>query len=834
MIPKRYLAGAVAAALVFFIASGIEAFTPLPIDQDPLLRMPGTQPDQSVNLQDPAICLTCHGERPTNAEGYIVSPGHTWGGSMMSQAARDPIFWACMAVAAQDSIWAIGNPNAVDICERCHFPEGWLAGRSDPPNASLMTGSDFDGVHCDFCHRMYDPFFAPAFAGAREGADWAGYWDESGNSGPGSGTISQILAQITLGVDAALAQAIVMFSGFDFFVGDNPRYSTYQENGSGQYFVSTVNAFNEEKRASFADTEPDHTVLYSRYHKSKYFCSTCHDVSNPVLANACDTLNQLPGIDLDCLADQSGGADLITEQYSAAKYFHVERTFSEFIISAYGRQGGAATNIEYQAKHDPPVQWAASCQDCHMRDVRGKGCEETDAPVRPDQSSEHPNSGAPLHDLQGGNIWVPYILGTLDDHFPDTFDRINRDLLAQGPQVLTLNLLAGISPMENGAALFDAAERAKDQLRLAGTIKNASYNPATGALSFRIQNNTGHKLITGFPEGRRMFVNIKAYSGASLINEINPYSDSAGTLKGLSSPSSPPLGPNETYSDELVYEIKPTSALTGEDKTFHFVLATGRFKDNRIPPKGFDIAMAAERLIEPAAGGVIRPDLFTAAEYAGGYDDVALTIATGADRIEINLYYQSTSREYIEFLRDEINGTTDTLSRPTPLKPGGDPGAYVVQTDPFFDGLKAWGDTLWDLWFHNHGLDGSAASVPSIVPFEMTSAMWPTVTDLTQLSLMSPAPQSSLLSPPTFFWVGTGGANNVFAVDLAYVHTGPYWSTFENMGILARGNNWTLPTPLWDMIAPGTWVYWKMRGADLAQPPVAIVESDEIYWFYRQ
>jgi hypothetical protein len=77
------------------------------------------------------------------------------------------------------------------------------------------------------------------------------------------------------------------------------------------------------------------------------------------------------------------------------------------------------------------------------------------------------------------------------------------------------------------------------------------------------------------------------------------------------------------------------------------------------------------------------------------------------------LFYQTTSREYIEFLRDEINGTGNlTLSSPTP---SGEPEAYVVQTDPFFIGLKAWGDTIWNLWMHNMNVDGAA-------PFLMTSA----------------------------------------------------------------------------------------------------------------
>jgi len=834
MVHRIKMFGILLAVTVFFLSSGAVAFTPMPVADDPLLRMPGTQPDQGANLNEPRTCLACHGEREKNAEGFIVSPGHSWGGSAMAQAARDPIFWACMAVAAQDSVWAIGNPNAVDLCERCHFPEGWLGGRSDPPNASLMTGSDFDGVHCDLCHRAWNPFFVGLSDGSREGADWSGYWDEAGNTGPGSGTPSQTLAEITLDEDTNLVPGIKLFSGLDFFLGNLPRYSSYSENASGQYFVDTNNSFNENRRASFADTNPDHTVLYSRYHKSKFFCSSCHDVSNPVLANACDDLNQLPNIDLDCLADQSGGENLITEQYSAAQYFHVERTFSEFIISAYGQQGGAPTNPEYQAKFDPPITRAARCQDCHMRDVRGKGCEELNAPVRPDESSEHPNSGAPLHDLQGGNIWMPHILGTLDDHFPETFDQVNYDLLTQGPQVLTLNMFAGISPLDNGDTLFAASERAKDQLRLAGTVKNLNYSPATGSILFRIQNNTGHKLLTGFPEGRRMFVNIKAYSGIDLIHEVNPYSYSAGTLKGLDHPSSPPTGPNEAYVGDLVYEIKPTSALTGEDKTFHFVLATGRYKDNRIPPKGFNISMAAERLIEPAAGGILRPDLFTPAEYAGGYDDVGLSIAPGADRVEVSLYYQSTSREYVEFLRDEINGTTDTLSRPTPLKPSGDAGAYIVQTDPFFSALKAWGDTFWDLWYHNHGLDGSGVSVPSIVPFEMTQAAWPQTPGLTQIELLSPGPQPPLMAPPKFYWAAMGGTNNGFAVDAAFLPTGPIWSTFNNLHIVIEDTSWQMPTLLWNAIPPGSVVYWRVRGVDRDQAPITVTTSDEVWSFSKE
>jgi hypothetical protein len=377
-----------------------------------------------------------------------------------------------------------------------------------------------------------------------------------------------------------------------------------------------------------------------------------------------------------------------------------------------------------------------------MRDVVGPGADKRDAVVRPDGSVEHPQSGQPLHDLTGGNTWVSFVLASAIPGHAD-YDPVNDQLLNQGPAVLTLDLTQGegIDPL----ALLAGVGRAKQQLLLAATIKNVSYNPSNGALSFQVQNNSAHKLISGFPEGRRMFVNIKAFAGGSPIYEVNPYDVAAGTLKGLTYPylgqglpDPQPLGANETYIDELVYEMKPSSTdLTGENKTFHFALATGRYKDNRIPPKGFDIGGAAARVSVPVWHGIEDPNYFAGAEYAGGYDDVSLTIASGADYVEVNLYYQTTSREYIEFLRDEINGTGNLTLPTTPGVPGpGDQAHYIVQDDPFFSQLKAWGDTIWQLWTHNMNLDGAA-------PFLMTSAaigVPPTPCDAPVPTLLSATP----------------------------------------------------------------------------------------------
>ena len=123
-----------------------------------------------------------------------------------------------------------------------------------------------------------------------------------------------------------LSQGIQLFNGDPFYANNAPFSSNYTESTSGQFFISP----DSDKRASFSDARARHQMLYSRFHKSKYMCAACHDVSNPVLAN----------LGLSGLPDD--GTGLITEQYSAANYFHVERTFSEFMLSDYGQQGGAA------------------------------------------------------------------------------------------------------------------------------------------------------------------------------------------------------------------------------------------------------------------------------------------------------------------------------------------------------------------------------------------------------------------------------------------------------------------------------------------------------------
>jgi hypothetical protein len=114
-----------------------------------------------------------------------------------------------------------------------------------------------------------------------------------------------------------------------------------------------------------------------------------------------------------------------------------------------------------------------------------------------------------------------------------------------------------------------------------------------------------------------------------------------------------------SQSDTKVYQAKQgitqaISKMTGipAGPGFHLALANKVFLDNRIPPRGF--TNAAFNAIGSGAVGY---------SYADGqhWDETLFDIPSGAVSATVTLYYQVTTKEYIEFLRDE--NVTDTTGQ---------------------------------------------------------------------------------------------------------------------------------------------------------------------------
>lgn len=283
-----------------------------------------------------------------------------------------------------------------------------------------------------------------------------------------------------------------------------------------------------------------------------------------------------------------------------------------------------------------------------MRPVTGKGANKQSVPVRTD---------LPLHDITGGNYWMPAAIEYLD---------------GQGKLRLGGGMSAElITAMQNGAL------RAKEQLDLAATLTMSSNGN-----SVKIVNHTGHKLISGYPEGRRMWLNIKWYDGNGvLVGEAGEYGEIGVTVDGVNVRSLVDLDGNGTRIYEVHMGMTQQWAaqllalgyapglelgydrITGQPvftlgqlaasppdtqhETFHFVLNNTVVKDNRIPPYGmsYDLARVRNALPVPASqyGGAPGGNF----DY---FDEVPLNPPAAAQSATIDLLYQPTSWEYIQFL----------------------------------------------------------------------------------------------------------------------------------------------------------------------------------------
>jgi hypothetical protein len=482
--------------------------------------MPGSQPFEAGILNPPSACAVCHGNYDPSVEPYA-----NWQGSMMSQASRDLLFEACLAVADQDA------PDSGDLCLRCHIARGWLRGRSIPTDGSQMLSTDKSGVSCDLCHRLVDPIYDPGQSPAADAA---------------------ILAALT---------------------------SPPSEFGNGMYVVDPTGA----RRGPFVDATSGHPVLVSPFHREAALCGTCHDVSNTAFEKGASGY-------------PPNAFDMAAASFSAHTLMPIERTYSEWFYSEYNSSGGV-----YAPQFGGNKDYVATCQDCHMRDVTGQGCNFGTPPVRSD---------LPLHDMTGGSTWLPGLLSTL---YPGETD----------PAAVDAGIVRARYMLQNAADLAAVQEG--------------------GRLKVTVTNNGGHKLPTGYPEGRRIWINVKFFdASAVLLAECGAYDPATGVL---------------AHDPETkVYETKPgldedTAALVGVDPgpSFHFVLNNKIWKDNRIPPRGFTNAAFAD------FGGAPVGYSYADGQY---WDETLYTIPTGAASAQVTLYYQSTSKEYVTFLLDENNTNT--------------------------------------------------------------------------------------------------------------------------------------------------------------------------------
>jgi hypothetical protein len=117
-----------------------------------------TEPGTLTNkMQGAGECVKCHAfSNPQELAGEPFITPVAWQASMMGNSARDPVFWAGVAIAHQD------EPSETALCVRCHVPRAFLAGREDVIAIDELMADDLTGVDCDLCHRLVKDDATPA------------------------------------------------------------------------------------------------------------------------------------------------------------------------------------------------------------------------------------------------------------------------------------------------------------------------------------------------------------------------------------------------------------------------------------------------------------------------------------------------------------------------------------------------------------------------------------------------------------------------------------------------------------------------------------------------
>lgn len=380
---------------------------------------------------------------------------------------------------------------------------------------------------------------------------------------------------------------------------------------------------------------PPHAWAASGYHTRSAQCASCHNVTSPALT----------------LIDETGTDTGIP--------YPIERTYMEWSQSTFG---DSLFNDSVEDNADPALA-AVTCQTCHMAD-----------PMDPDSQAcrfDDPGRRAgnlPVHEFAGGNTWIPEVLrleyGGASQLDRDTAFARSRDL--------------AFAMLQNQSAFV--------------AITAPAGVPAPGTLNatVRVTNRAGHKLPTGYTEGRRMWLQVTARDGNDqIIYQSGAYNAATGDL---------------TEDDDIrIYETRrgiwnlngdntcsDIDASAGDRHVFRFVLNNCIVKDSRIPPEGFT---GGDNPETQPVGEITYPETSAGSGVLVHWDDASYEIdvpggTVGPISLEARLLFQTSSKEYIEFLRDEaVNESfpNDCIQRST-TSPGG------------IDWNQSRGEILYDMW----------------------------------------------------------------------------------------------------------------------------------------
>ncbi len=503
----------------------------------------------------------------------------------------------------------IRPPMDCDICHSAPIYDKWRgslmgqAGR-DPLMWAALAAANHDAPGSgEFCLRCHTP--SGWLAGRSHMADGSTLQPDDIAAGVSCALCHRLVDVVpstgdeAAPIDAQIRQQLQLSGTLPIttHVGSAMMIVDPDDNRRGPFALGSTFAYHTAKQTDLFN-QSSQAVTRSRV------CGTCHNVENPALA-------------WDAARGQfwPNQADQPAPSVDTGQLFPIETTYEEWRKSQFAATGVLLRKFA-GAKPDGVVR---ACQDCHMTRATGQAA---DAQFNPMQRDCATTGCLPVHDLVGGNTWTPQLL-------QDGRWRLNA--------------------ASESSYLNDTVSSARQMLRKAATLTATLAMSGSDKVALvRVTNDTGHKLPTGYAEGRRMWINVQARdAGGNVIYESGAYNPATAVLTHDA----------QARVYEVLQGITPELAALVKlppGASFHFVLNNTVVKDNRIPPRGYTQAAFDTPGLRPIGAA------FADGQY---WDDVVYTVPTQTTSVLATLYYQTSSKEYIDFLRRNGGVDGETLGR---------------------------------------------------------------------------------------------------------------------------------------------------------------------------
>ncbi len=683
---------------------------------------PGTQQQELANITFPApyntfefivTCAACHGGTIDQQAGHFGN----WAGTAMASAMRDPVFRANQQIVNQNVLDLTGQDGAGNVCIRCHSPNAWYSGRTDPNLAgkadasnaihSIVLSTDDEGVMCEFCHRVIGGVTQQRADLDPNDPAWnmmAGLsdWPHQGNpypDGPNAGmpygdATLQILDGMNYGGKYGGTSAVYFndvpldgttYTGQTYGIFPPGWRDSLGNDVSGQpvfapdgsvpvHFEAPIGPpQNADGTYNYQDQafSPEHTTYESTFIQTSEFCGECHDLTVPVLNHG------------------------MPEQ----------RTYTEWKFSEFGDGDG---NMD------------ARCQDCHMPTLKHEYADGVPVSLNADPvisgwfpyaKDRNPDGGTSFHKFGGSNRDLPEMMKLL-------YPEVDMEVLG-APTGNDVRIFPGM--LSSRDTMYDRAKRnneimmngAVDLEVISGPVESATI-PGQYEVTVRVINNSGHRVPSGYPDGRRLFINMTVEDANGNPVYVSGYYDEAtATLYdeagGQVEDRALTNVIDATVNNQVMIYEKRTGLCDDTAGTCQMSVNLLNDKilfDNRIPPLGFtyaDYQQAGTKFWSYDAATLMPFEDLGRYPDGQNWDEVTyiFNAPTGQTlNARAAMYWQTHTREFMEYLR--INNTStyrpeggpDILDPNYPLTPN-----YLSDHIPDFDTMTSMdGEPLRDNW----------------------------------------------------------------------------------------------------------------------------------------